>query len=103
MQKARKREKSNAYRNVFKTIVYSHIKKLLKQEKYEKDMKIELDKRDDKNINIKNKNDSNKNDGENDFRHLENNTFLESDESKYGSENYIDDETNDEEDSDDKN
>jgi len=100
MQETREREKLNTYRNVFKTIVHSHIKKLLKQEEYEKDMKIELDKRDNKNTNIENKNDSNKN--ENCFRHLKNNTFLKSDESEYKSENYTNDETNDE-DNDDEN
>ncbi len=67
MQEAREREKFDAYRNVFKTIVHSHIKGLLKQKKYEKDMKIELDKRDNKNIDIKSGNNSNKNDDKNDF------------------------------------
>jgi len=103
MQKAKKKEKFNAYRNVFKTIVHSHIERLLKQEKYKKDMKIELDKRDNKNINIESRNDSNENDDKNDFRHLKNNTFLKSDESNYESEDYTNDETNDEEDSDNEN
>lgn len=47
--------------------MHFHIEKLLKHEKYEKDLKIELDKRDNKNIDIKNKNDSNKNVNENHF------------------------------------
>lgn len=82
--------------------MHSHIKKLLKQEKYKKIIKIELDKLDNKDINIESRNDSNEKSGENDFRHLKNNTFLESDKSGFGSENYIDDETNNEN-NDDKN
>ncbi len=102
MQEAGGREKPNTYRNVFKTIMHSHIKELLKQEDYGKDMKIELSKRDDRDTDTESRNDSSK-DGDGDgFRHLEDNTFLESDESGYGSEDYTDDETNDEEDSDDE-
>jgi len=102
VQEAEEREKLDAYRNVFKTIVHSHIEGLLKQEEYRKDMKIELDKRDDKNTDTESGNDSSEDDGEDGFRHLEDNTFLESDESDYGSEDYTDDETDDEEDSDDE-
>ncbi len=102
VQEAGEIEKPNTYRNVFKTIVHSHIEELLKQEEYEKAMKIELDKLDNEDTNIESGNDSSEESGEDDFRHLEDNTFLESDESGFGSENYIDDETNDE-DNDDEN
>lgn len=103
MQKTEERENINIYRNVFRKIVESHTKKLLKREEFEKVIKIELDKRDDKNTDIENKNDSRKHDDENNFRHLKNNTFLKNDESEYESENYTDDESDDKKDSDDKN
>jgi len=102
VQEAGGREKPDTYRNVFKTIVHSHIEELLKQEDYGNDMKIELGKRDDRDTDTESGNDSSE-DGDGDgFRHLEDNTFLESDESGYGSEDYTDDETDDEEDSDDE-
>ena len=48
------------------------------------------------------RNDSSEDGGGDGFRRLGDNTFLESDESGYGSEDYTDDETDDEEDSDDE-
>jgi len=102
VQEAKGIEKPNTYRNVFKTIVHSHIEELLKQEEYEKAMKIELSKLDNEDIDTKSGNDTSEKGGANDFRHLEDNTFLESDESGFGSEDYIDDEIDDEEDSDDE-
>ena len=102
MQEAGGREKPDTYRNVFKTIVYSHIEEQLKQEEYRKDMEIELGKLDNEDTDTESGNDSSE-DGDGDsFRHSEDNTFLESDESGYGSEDYTDDETDDEEDSDDE-
>ena len=102
MQKAEEREKFNIHRNVFKMIVYFHIEKHLKQEEYRKNMKIELNKLDNKNIDIENENDSSKNDDENNFRHSKNNTFLKSDESEYKNKDYTDDETDDKKNSDDE-
>lgn len=64
---------------------------MLKQEEYGKDMKIELSG-----------NDSSEEGGGDGFRYFEDNTFLESDESGCGSEDYTYDETDDEEDSDDE-
>ncbi len=82
-------EKPDTYRDVFKTIVHSHIEELLKQE-------------DDEDTNTESGNDTSEEGGGDDFRHLEDNTFLESDESGFGSEDYTDDGTDDEEDSDDE-
>ena len=96
------KENPDTYRDVFKTIVHSHAEELLEEEKYRKDIKIELGKRDDEDTDTESENDSSK-DGDGDgFLHLEDNTFLEIDESGYGSEDYIDDETDDGEDSDDE-
>ncbi len=67
MQKAGGREKPDTYRNVFKTIVHSHIEELLKQEEYGKDMKIELGKRDDEDIDTESGNDSSEDGGGDDF------------------------------------
>ena len=96
------REKPNTYRNIFNTIVQSHIVKMLKQEGYGKDIKIKFGKRDDEDTDTESGNDSSKEGGGNGFRHFEDNTFLESDESGCGSEDYTDDETDNEEDSDDE-
>jgi len=81
--------------------VHSHIEELLKQEEYGKAMKIELGKRDDEDTDTESGNDSSEGGGDG-FRHLEDNTFLESDESGFGSEDYTDDENDDKEDSDDE-
>ena len=98
VQKAEGRESPDTYRDVFRTIMHSYVEELLKQEKYRKDIKIELG--DDENGDTESENDSSE-DGDG-----EDNTLLESDESGYGSEDYIDDETDDktkdEEDSDDE-
>jgi len=75
---------------------------LLKREEFGKDIKIELGKR-DKNIDIESENDNSEDDGGDNFRDFEDNTFLESEESEYESENYIEDETNDEKNSENKN
>ena len=96
------REKPDTYRDVFKTTVHSHIVGLLKQEEYGKDVKIEHGKRDDEETDTESENDSSEDGGGDGLRHLDDNTFLESDESGYGSEDYIDDETDDEENSDDE-
>ena len=95
-------EKPDIYRNIFKTIVHSHIEELLKQEEYGKAMKIELGKLNDEDTDTESGNDTSEEGGGGDFRHLKDNTFLESDESGLGSEDYTDDETDDEEDSDDE-
>ncbi len=63
MQEAGGREKPDTYRNVFKTIVHSHIEELLKQEEYGKDMKIELGKRDDEDTDTESGNDSSEDGG----------------------------------------
>jgi len=102
VQEAGGREKPNTYRNIFKMIVHSHIEKMLNQEEYGKDMKIELGKRDDEDTDTESRNDSSEKGGGDGFRYFEDNTFLESDESGCGSEDYTDDETDDEEDSDDE-
>ena len=102
MQKAGGREKPDTYRNVFKTIVHSYIEELLKQEVHGKDMRIELDARDDEDIDIESGNDSSEEGDGDDFWYFEDKTFLESDESRLGSEDYMDDETDDEENSDDE-
>ena len=95
VQDAGGREKPHVYRDVFKMIVESHIGGLLKQNERSKDINIEFGKRDDE--------DTDTDSGEDAFRQFEDNKFLESDESGYGSENYTDDETDDDEDSDDEN
>ncbi len=82
--------------------MHSHIKELLKQEEYGKAMKIELGKLDDEDADTESGNDTSEEGGGDDFRHLEDNTFLESDESGFRSEDYTDDETDNKEDSDDK-
>ena len=64
-----------------------------------KDRNIEFGKGDDGDIDAESGND-NKEDSGDGFRHFEDNTFLESEESVYGSEEYTDDGTGDEEDSD---
>jgi len=102
VEEAGGREKPDTYRNVFKTIVHSHIEEQLKQEEYGKDTKIVLGKRDDEDTDTDSGNDSSEDGGGDGFRHLGDNTFLESDESGYGSEDYTDDEIDDEEDSDDE-
>ena len=102
VQEAEGRENPNTYRNIFKTIVHSHIEEMLKQEENGKDMKIELGKRDDEDTDTESGNDSSEEGGGDGFRYFEDNTFLESDESGCGSEDYTDDETDDEEDSDDE-
>jgi len=81
--------------------VHSHIEKLLKQEEYRKI--IELGKLDNKDIDIESGNNTSEKDGGDNFRHLKNNTFLESDKSGFESENYTDNETNNKKDSDNKN
>lgn len=91
-------ENPDTYRDVFKMIMHSHIKDPLKQEEDRKDMRIELGKRDD--AGTESWNDSSE-DGDN-YRHLEDHTILESVESSWGSEDYIDDETDDEENGDDE-
>ena len=95
------RETPGVYRNVFRTIVYSHIEGLLKQEEYGKDIKIEVRKRDDVNIDIESWNDSSEDSGGDASQNFEDHAFLESDESGCGSEDYMDDGTDHEEDSDD--
>ena len=102
VQEAGGREKPNTYQNIFNTIVQSHIVKMLKQGEYGKDIKIEFGKRDDKDTNTESRNDSSKEGGGNGFCHFEDNTFLESDESGCGSEDYTDDETDNEADNDDE-
>jgi hypothetical protein len=87
--------------NFFRKIVESHIEELLKQEEYGKDMKIGLGKQDE-HTDTESGNDSSEEGGGDGFRNFEDDTFLESDESGYGSEDYTDDETDDEEDSDDE-
>ena len=90
LQEAGGREKPQIYRDVFKTIVHSHIEEQ-KQEQYRKDMTFELSKRGDEDTDTENGNDSSEDGGG--FRHFDDNAFLESDESGYGSEDYTDDET----------
>ena len=75
-------------------IVESYIEGLLKQAERGKDINIEFRKQDNEDINTESEGDA--------FQHFEDNTFLESNESEYGSEDYTDDETDDEEDSDDE-
>ena len=102
VQEAGGRENPDTYRDVFKTIVHSHIEELLKQEEYGKDMKIEFGKRGDEDTDTESGNDSSEEGGGDGFRYFEDNTFLESDEGGCGSEDYTDDETDYEEDSDDE-
>ena len=102
IQEAGGRENPDTYRDIFKTIIYSHIKKLLKQKEYGKDIKIEFNKRGNKDTDTESKNNNNKEGGGDSFRYFKDNTFLESDKGKYGSEDYINNETNYKEDSDDK-
>ena len=101
VQEAEGRENPDIYRDVFRKIVESHIAKLLKQGEYGKDMEIELGKQDE-DTDTESGNDSSEEGGGDGFRYFENNTFLESDESGCGSEDYTDGETDDEEDSDDE-
>lgn len=82
--------------------MHSHIKELLKQEEYGKAIKIEVGKLDNKDTETESRNDTSKEGGRDDFRYLEDNTFLESDKSGFGSEDYIDNETDNKEDSDNK-
>ena len=101
VQEAEGRENANIFRDVFKTIVHSHIEELLKQKEYGKTMKIKLGKLNHEDTDTESGNDCSEGGGD-DFRHLEDNTFLESDESGFGSEDYTDGETDNEEDSDDE-
>ena len=66
-------------------------------------MKIELNKRNDENIDIESENDSSEKNDENDFRYFKNNIFLKSDESECENEDYTNDEIDDEKNSDDEN
>jgi hypothetical protein len=102
VQDAGARENPDIYRDVFKMIVESHIEELLKQEGCSKDINIEFGKRDDEDTETESGNDSSEDSGGDGFRHLEDNAFLESDGTEYGSEDYTDDETDDEEGSDDE-
>ena len=95
MQEAGGREKP--YREIFTTIVHSHIEELLNQEEHGKDTNIELGKRDEDNDTESGDNSSEEGCGGG-FRHFEDKTFLESDGSGYGSEDYTDDETEDSDD-----
>ncbi len=101
VQEAEGRENADIYRDVFRKIVESHITRLLKQEEYGKDMEIEFGKQDE-DTDTESGNDSSEEGGGDGFRHFEDDTFLESDESGCGSEDYTDDETDDEKDSDDE-
>jgi len=103
MQDAEEREKLNIYRDVFQTIVQVHVEEQLKQEECREDMIFEHSKRDDENIDTESGNDSSENGAGDGFQHFEDNTFVKSDESEFGSEDYADDENDDEEDSDDEN
>ena len=69
--------------------MHSHFEELLKQEEYRKDINIELGERDDKDTGTESGNNSSEDGGGDGFRHLEDNTFLESDESGYGSKSMI--------------
>lgn len=95
-------EKPDVYRDVFKTIVESHIRGLLKQVELSKDRNIGFGKGDDEDTDTESGNDSSEDGGGDGFRHFEDNAFLESEESGDGSEDYTDDESDDEEDSDDE-
>ncbi len=103
MQDAEGREKLNIYRDVFQTIVQAHVEEQLKQEECREDMIFEHSKRDDEDTDTESGNDSSENGAEDGFQHFEDNTFVKSDESEFGSEDYADDENDDEEDSDDEN
>lgn len=98
-QEAEGRENPDIYRDVLRKIVESHIEELLKQEESGKDVKIEPGKRDE-DTDTESGNDSSEEGGGDGFPYFEDNTFLESDESGCGSEDYTDDRTDDEEDSD---
>lgn len=56
----------------------SHIEELLKQEEYGKDTKFVLGKQDDEDTDTGSRNYSSEDGSEDGFRHLEDNTFLES-------------------------
>ena len=99
MQKVEGRENANIYRDVFRKIIKSYIEKLLKQKESGKDIKIELK---DKDTNTESKNNNNKDGNEDDFRDFEDNTFLESEKSKYRSEDYIENEIDNKENNEDK-
>ena len=103
MQDAEGREKLNIYRDVFQTIVQAHVEEQLKQEECREDMIFEHSKRDDEDTDTESGNDSSENGVGDGFQHFEDNTFVKSDESEFGSEDYADDENDDEEDSDDEN
>ena len=81
------------YQDVFKRIIYSYIEEPLRQEE---DKGFELGKRNDAGIESWN---GSSEDGDNVRRLEDDYTFLESVENSWGSEDYIDDETDDEEDS----
>lgn len=90
VEEAGRRKKPDIYRNVFKTIVHFHIEEQLKQKEYGKVTKIVFDKQDDEDTDTESGNDSSEDDGGDGFRHLRDNTFLESDETGtgYGSEDH---------------
>ena len=102
MQDAGGRGKLNIYRDVFQTIVQAHVEEQLKQEECREDMIFEHSKRDDEDTDIESGNDSSEDGAGDGFQHFEDNTFVKSDESESGSENYADDENDDEKDSDDE-
>jgi len=81
VQEAGGRGKPDTYRYVFKTIVHSHIEELMKQEHDGKDMRIELSERDDEVADTDTGNYSSEDGNGDGFRHLMDNTFLESNES----------------------
>ena len=92
------RRKPNTYRDVFKTIVHSHVEELKRKEQ-KRNMSIE---RGDEGTDTDSESDSTVDTGGDGFRDFEDETPLESDESGYGSEDYTDNGTEDDEDSDDK-
>jgi hypothetical protein len=102
MQDAGGRGKPNIYRDVFQTVVQAHVEEQLKQEECREDMIFEHSKRDDEDTDTESGNDSSEDGAGDGFQHFEDNTFVESDESEFGSEDYADDENDDEEDSDDE-
>ena len=75
--------------------MHFHIKNLLKEKEYEKDMKIELSKQNNKKIDIKSENNSSEKNDENNFQYFDNSIISKSDESKCKSKDYTNDKTDD--------
>lgn len=88
VQDAGGRGKPNFYQVVFQKIVQAHVEEQPKQEEYRERMIFEHNKRDEEDTDTERGNDGSEDGTGDGFQHFEDNTFVGSDESEFGSEDY---------------